>query len=332
VPPSLHATLEDTLAHLPRALSEPFTAHPLGQLLVKQAPLALGEVVTGPGYKIQGSPGRGRWAQTVWAAVFDELETDTAQHGFYLVYLFRGDGRGVYLSLNQGTTAVHAEVGGRRYLEVLRDRSAVAAGLLAVGGLHGLQLGPLDLGGSGTLTRGYEAGNVAARFYPTGAVPDDATLGGELTRFLTLYRHLLETKDSLDEADAPGDVEAHVEADPGDAPPRGGDRDRGARGAVEAAQLRWHLRAERNPRLAREAKRLHGLSCAVCGFNYRERYGALGEGYAEAHHLTPFADLQGRPTTLDPARDFAVVCASCHRMIHRRRPPLSLEEVRDVLQ
>ena len=63
-----------------------------------------------------------------------------------------------------------------------------------------------------------------------------------------------------------------------------------------------------------------------------DRYGELGEGYIEAHHLTPFAGLDGRPTRLDPRRDFAVVCASCHRMIHRRREPYSLDEVRSSLR
>jgi predicted HNH restriction endonuclease len=97
-------------------------------------------------------------------------------------------------------------------------------------------------------------------------------------------------------------------------------------------KLRWHLRAERNPKLVRDAKRIHGSTCAVCGFNYRERYGELGEGYIEAHHITPFAELADRPAQLDPATDFAVLCASCHRIVHRRRPPYDLETIRDALK
>jgi 5-methylcytosine-specific restriction protein A len=66
---------------------------------VRDAPEAVREVVTGPGYKLQGSRGRGRWAETVWVAVFDRLVTETAQRGYYIVYLLRRDGDGVYLSL-----------------------------------------------------------------------------------------------------------------------------------------------------------------------------------------------------------------------------------------
>lgn len=95
--------------------------------------------------------------------------------------------------------------------------------------------------------------------------------------------------------------------------------------------MRWHLRAERNPKLALEAKRVQGSTCAVRAFNFAHRYGELGYGYIEAHHLTPFADLEGRPAALDPRHDFAMVCANCHRMIHRRRPPYTLDEIRAVL-
>ena len=317
-PPSLHERFREVLAYLPSALEEDFSGHPINDLLVRGCPDALRLVVLDPGYKLQGSRGRGRWAETVWAAVFDRLVTETAQRGYYIVYLFRRDGDGVYLSLNQGTMAVYAKVGGRRYRNVLQDRAAFYAGLIRDQGLDGLELGPIDLGGGGRLTRGYEAGSVVARYYDANAVPVDGELFEDLRRFLALYRRLIEANDHLTDADTPADDDAAEEES--------------TLKMEDARRLRWHLRAERNPSLVAEAKRVHGPTCAVCGFNYGTRYGSLGEGYIEAHHLTPFADLVGRPTKLDPRHDFAVVCASCHRMIHRRRPPYSLDEVKAVLR
>lgn len=46
----------------------------------------------------------GNWTETPWISVFDRDITETATKGFYIVYLFRKDMNGVYLSLNQGTT------------------------------------------------------------------------------------------------------------------------------------------------------------------------------------------------------------------------------------
>jgi HNH endonuclease len=58
------------------------------------------------------------------------------------------------------------------------------------------------------------------------------------------------------------------------------------------------------------------LVCEVprCGFDFLERYGELGRGYAHVHHLKSLAQMnEGEITTLD---DLAIVCANCHAMIH----------------
>ena len=325
-PHSLRPLIERALALQPAAFADEFRGHPLAGLLVSDIPRALEPWVDEPGFKIQGSPGRGRWARTVWVAIFDRLVTSTAQRGYYLVYLFRNDGSAVYLSLNQGTTAVHAEVGGHRYLGVLRDRANVYAGLLSSEELTGLVTGEIDLGSEGRLTRGYEAGNVLACRYEADSIPSDSDLHSDVERLLELYRRLIEANDHLADADTPGDASGAGDEDDGSGNEQKNEE------ALEARKLRWHLRAERNPKLALDAKRIHGTSCALCGFSYGEHYGKLGEGYIEAHHLTPFSELTERPTALSPAHDFAVVCANCHRMIHRRRPPLTLEMVRAILE
>ncbi len=90
-----------------------------------------------------------------------------------------------------------------------------------------------------------------------------------------------------------------------------------------------HRRIERNPKASAEAKRVRGLACEVCGFKFIERYGELGDGYIEAHHLRPLSLLEeGVPVTYDPQADFAVLCANCHRMIHRMVDPSNIDGLR----
>ena len=68
-----------------------------------------------------------------------------------------------------------------------------------------------------------------------------------------------------------------------------------------------------------ESKKQNGgkLICEVpkCEFDFADRYGPLGEGYAQVHHLDP---LSGRPKSgkVTKLSDLAVVCANCHAMIH----------------
>jgi 5-methylcytosine-specific restriction protein A len=79
---------------------------------------------------------------------------------------------------------------------------------------------------------------------------------------------------------------------------------------------------------------MHGTRCQVraCGKELGTVFGELGNGYIEAHHLTPFAALEGRPTALNPETDFAVVCPDCHRMLHSRSEPYSLNEVSNAIE
>lgn len=97
-----------------------------------------------------------------------------------------------------------------------------------------------------------------------------------------------------------------------------------------------HLRRERNRKLVERKKaqvlKRHGsLQCEVCGFDFRDRYGERGGGYIECHHTKPLESLSadGGMTELN---DLALLCANCHRMVHARRPWLSLHELRGTLK
>jgi 5-methylcytosine-specific restriction enzyme A len=304
--------LEAVLAGVATARNEPFGGHPLAHRITHDWRDAVAGVVGDPSYKVEGSGGSGNWAETVWLAIFDRTITETAQRGFYVVYLVHKDGSAVYLSLNQGTTEIYDRVGGGRYREVLEDTATRDVGLLEGEDTSGLLAGPIDLNGTGMLTRGYEAGNILALRYLPQSLPDEDERDTNLTRLLMLYQALIEARDQVEADESDSD-------DPTRPPLRG----------LEAKRYRWHRRAERSPSLAREAKGIHGTRCQVptCGKELADTYGEIAEGYIEAHHLTPFASLDGRPTELDPATDFVVVCPDCHRMLHRRAEPYTLDEL-----
>jgi hypothetical protein len=59
------------------------------------------------------------------------------------------------------------------------------------------------------------------------------------------------------------------------------------------------------------------LRCEVpgCNFDFEERYGDIGKGFAHVHHLRPLSTAsQARETRLS---ELVIVCANCHAMIHR---------------
>ena len=90
-------------------------------------------------------------------------------------------------------------------------------------------------------------------------------------------------------------------------------------------------RAERDLSIRDEALRIHGTRCMACDFCFEDVYGEWGAGFIEVHHLIPIAESGPRET--NPETDLAVLCANCHRMVHRRRGiALTLNELRAKLR
>ncbi|EAQ29959.1 HNH endonuclease [Erythrobacter sp. NAP1] len=94
--------------------------------------------------------------------------------------------------------------------------------------------------------------------------------------------------------------------------------------------MRLHKRYERDRSLSRKkivsAKKAGSVECEVCEFDFEAAFGELGDGFIEVHHLKPVHTLgKGSKTRL---KDLALLCANCHRMAHRKRIPLSLDELR----
>jgi 5-methylcytosine-specific restriction enzyme A len=113
------------------------------------------------------------------------------------------------------------------------------------------------------------------------------------------------------------------------------DIDDGMQEAPEGRLLtRKHVARERNRKLVtnkvRQAWKKHGkLVCEACNFDAALFYGSRGSGFIECHHTKPVATLaEGHKTHLD---DLALVCANCHRIIHRCKPWLSISGLKRLL-
>jgi 5-methylcytosine-specific restriction enzyme A len=99
--------------------------------------------------------------------------------------------------------------------------------------------------------------------------------------------------------------------------------------------FRLHRLRERKGAVIEQAKKAAKattgkLSCCVCAFDFAEAYGELGEGYIEGHHTTPVSELEEVSST--KASDIALVCANCHRMLHRKLPWPTVSEVTSILK
>ena len=83
---------------------------------------------------------------------------------------------------------------------------------------------------------------------------------------------------------------------------------------------------ERDRRARARCLEHYGYDCSVCGFNFANVYGDIGNGYINVHHIKPLSEI-GEEYELDPIGDLRPVCPNCHAMIHTKAPPYSIEEV-----
>ena len=79
---------------------------------------------------------------------------------------------------------------------------------------------------------------------------------------------------------------------------------------------RWTTTYERDKTLRNAAVALHGVVCMGCGFYFAVRYGFLGHGFIEVHHLKPISTTEG-PEQVNVTTDLIVLCSNCHSVIHR---------------
>lgn len=77
-----------------------------------------------------------------------------------------------------------------------------------------------------------------------------------------------------------------------------------------------HYRRERNSEIVNRKKEIaianDNLKCEVCNFSFAKKFGV---NFIECHHLNPISQTGKTETTLN---DLALVCANCHRMLHKK--------------
>ena len=88
---------------------------------------------------------------------------------------------------------------------------------------------------------------------------------------------------------------------------------------------------ERNAKARSACIEHYGAKCIVCGFNFQEKYGEIGKDFIHVHHIKPLGEI-GAEYKVDPINDLRPVCPNCHAMLHKRKPPFSINELRSIIK
>lgn len=91
------------------------------------------------------------------------------------------------------------------------------------------------------------------------------------------------------------------------------------------------VKYERNPHLRAMCINHYGYKCYVCGFDFKEHYGELGNNFIEVHHLTPLSELKEEHVT-SPIEGMVPLCSNCHSMVHKTNPPIEVEKLKAIFK
>lgn len=307
---TLRQLLVEVLGNYQEAVRKPFTGHPLARLIRNRSKEIIQPLLVGPSLFIKGSVGQGNWVKVPWIAVINKDETDGAQEGIYIVYIFSQDMKRVYLTFNQGVNRPKKKYGRKLAIKKLKAKAIdIQANFPLQGFLSGdgVELASAGLGSD------YEKAVIYYKKYFTKNLPDNEVLENDLKVLVSFYNNYLLESNVLTEG-----VDFSVYT-----------------GKVEEGKrlLKQHYVRERNPGIVRMAKeevlkKDKELRCLACDFSFREHYGERGENFIEAHHKKPVSEMKaGDKTSSD---DIVFVCSNCHRMIHRKMPWLSIKELKVI--
>lgn len=297
------------------ARGEPFADHSLGKFvrhdLAEEARKRL--IFLPYDYKVKGSVGAGVWAAVPWLGIFDPLITTSATRGFYVVYLINPQTETIFLSLNQGTTAVYREHGEKEGREVL-SRRAQDLRQRAKTYLKDLDTTSIDLGSNSALPAGYEAGHAFGKAYSADQI-DSAEFEEDFETMLSAYEHLISSG---------GTTPVEILED-----------DAGTNDVVEAKRYHLSKRIERAPNVRPRVLKLRGLQCECCGFTpsmHLNFHSAADDIALEVHHAKPIYFMaEGETRRYRIPDDFLVLCPTCHRLIHQQEDPSDLQKLKSKI-
>lgn len=213
--------LKDYLA----AKTAPMKKNPIHSRLAdaRQELAQLPAVARSASLKIRASFGKGVWATVPWISFLDTRETETTEEGVYVVYLFRSDMKGVYLTLNQGVTGVKKQVGGGQAVRKELAKRAQEFRKIAqpLQKLNFKLDNSVDLAVEGGLGGDYEEGTIAHKYYEASHLPSEQELAQDLEGVLAAYDSFVNQKSktvelkpksvSFIDAEAIGEIKASLE-------------------------------------------------------------------------------------------------------------------------
>ncbi|MEG0250602.1 MAG: DUF3578 domain-containing protein [Peptostreptococcus sp.] len=306
---------------------EEFKGSNIGTIITKKIPSRLKKLlgISEDKYIIEGSIGKGQYAEIPWVAIFNKEITESATRGIYIVYLYTADMTGVYLSLNQGYTYFSDKFTTKKAKEEIKNMANSLSNMIE--SYSKRNHSNIYLNASNKLGKGYMAGHITGKDYDLNELPDESVLVEDLLELIEVYEEinkkintrtieefydfiiaekkgLLDTENIIDSTfQVKENEEGYLEYTSKDK----------KEPVIDQCGKKLYLR---DPNEAAKALKRAGYKCEVDESHNTFINKSTALTYMEAHHLIPISKGDLFDYSVDNISNICCLCPNCHRKIH----------------
>ena len=153
------------------------------------------ELIDNDKYVVSGSTAEGRWALVPSLRISIKDITTSSQNGYYIVYLFKEDMTGVYLSLNFGARGFHEKYGKNNLKHAANNfRKILQEEFEEITNYTPMDLSHRPNKEKGVNSKKYEDGDIFNIYYPLDSLNSDEKIINDFKLFLKMYDYLYEKR------------------------------------------------------------------------------------------------------------------------------------------
>lgn len=315
----------------PEERTQPFRGNPLAHIIRNEWPASFAGELSKTQAPIiaKASAGTGNWNAAPFIAFLDERITTSPQRGYYPVILYERGFNSFCLVMAQGADRLKINLGNKEALRELKKRAPKIREAASTWHAKGFSIGPFQTYSRGNSALGRNADDpwaVSVAFGKRYHIVNPPSLSEfliDIHAMLELYENIYQ---KIGNTFSEEDIAVERLAATGEIPILGA---AGLDGALQIDKHKKRERRERNSKLVKDVKATLGFACQGCDAVLDAVYGDIGKEFIEAHHLVPLSQVNAQGVQLTE-KDFAVLCPTCHRIIHRLGCP-PLEQLRKVV-
>lgn len=330
---SLSEKFKEFIVNYNSVSRENFANNNIVKIITKEIPNAIikGIDMDFKKFLVKGSAGNGQPAEIPWVSIFARDITVSATKGLYLVFLVKADFSGMYLSLNQGFTYFKDKYGTKEGKIKARKASEEVRNLLTT--MPEDSIFDIDLKCSNSLGKGYEAANIAAKYYSIDNMPNSSEIIEDIKTYIIVceelkgnigyrtveqfYDYLLlkeegyevseeEEKEAIDEVLASTSIKK----------PEARFKSEKKNKKDSIIDNKGKKVYPRDSKISANSLEIADYKCEVDETHHSFTRRSNGKNYTESHHLIPINCQDDFEYSLDVEENICSICSTCHNCLH----------------